>query len=64
MENIEFTTGDIVVKISGKPFKNREKEDVIESFGINEQDPKKRDAAFLKYSKTWVNLEQLIKIKI
>lgn len=63
----EFSVGDCVAKISGKPFKASDKEssalkyDYIESFSTNQIDPKNRECAFLKISKTFVNLDHLKK---
>lgn len=54
-----FIRDERVCKMSGKPFKNREKEDEIEYFGVNPQDPKKSAAVFLKGSRTWVNIDKL-----
>jgi len=62
-----FVVGDIVTKISGKPFKASDKDspalkyDYIESFSKNQIDPKNRVCAFSRISKTFVNLDHLKK---
>lgn len=58
MNNI-FDIGDTVSKKSGKPFKGGNKIDIIESFQVNENTPKKVLGAYLKHSKTIVSLSSL-----
>jgi hypothetical protein len=42
---MQFKVGDKVVKKSGKPFKNGEKNQTIFSLGKNEQHPNNKDCA-------------------
>lgn len=55
----DLFVGQIVKKISGKPFKNMMKEDEVFFFAVNPQCPKHRVAAFIKNSETYVNLDML-----
>lgn len=64
---MELAIDDKVRKHSGKPFKRADENtdaldyDYIESFCVNSQDPKNRPSAFLRISRTVVNLYQLEK---
>lgn len=55
----EFKIGDIVSKISGKPFKGGGLTDVITAITVNQLSPSKESAAILKSSGTMVNLQRL-----
>lgn len=46
--NMEIEVNTQVVKISGKPFKNGNKVQLVYSFGTNENDPKERECAIFE----------------